>query len=120
MSVCVCVLSGIRCVYLVRSVRQISWCVTGAIKVVALDTAHEQRNDSKLMLISLLGLAPSWSAGLFSCRTGLRTNRQTRTVHRAVECSSITPTGRGWEAGPRRKEGRIEDKKGRVEQGTSC
>lgn len=61
-SVCVC--SGVGCVYLVRGVRQISWCVTGAIKVVALDTAHEQYNDSRLMLISLR-LAPSRGAGLF-------------------------------------------------------
>lgn len=55
---CVRVCRDIGCVYLVRGVRQISWCVTGAIKVVALDTAHERRNDSELMLISLL-LAPS-------------------------------------------------------------
>lgn len=46
------------CVYLwyvdsVRGVRQISWYVTGAIKVVALDTAHEQHNDFRLVLISL-------------------------------------------------------------------
>lgn len=78
---CVCVWSGIHCVYLVRGVRQISWCVTGAIKVVALDTAHEQHNDSRLMLISPR-LAPSWVAGLFSCRAGLRTNRQTETTQR--------------------------------------
>lgn len=53
------------CVYLwcvdsVRGVRQISWCVTGAIKVVALDTAHEQHNDSWLVLISL-HLALFWA-----------------------------------------------------------
>lgn len=98
-----CVCSGIGWVYLVRGVRQISWCVTGAIKVVALDTAHEQCNDSRLMLISLL-LAPSVGAGLFCCRAGLRANRQT-------ERSSITPTGRGREAGQTRKEGRIEERK---------
>lgn len=62
-----CVWSGIYCVYLVRGVRQISWCVTGAIKVVALDTAHEQHNDSGFMLISPC-LAPSWAAGQFSCQ----------------------------------------------------
>lgn len=64
---CVCVGSDIAYVYLVRGVRQISCCVTGAIKVVALDTAHEQRNDYRLMLISLLPAA-SRGAGLFSCR----------------------------------------------------
>lgn len=62
-----CVWSGIYCVYLVRGVRQISWCVTGAIKVVALDTAHEQHNDSGFMLISPC-LASSWAAGQFSCQ----------------------------------------------------
>lgn len=103
-----CVFSGIRCVYLVRSVRKISWCVTGAIKV-ALVIVHEQPNDSRLMLISL-SLAPSSGAGLFSCRTGLRANRQTATAHRAAECSSITPTARGREAGPRRREGRTEER----------
>lgn len=67
--VCVCVFVGwgIGCVYLARGVGQISWCVTGAVKVVALDTAHEQCNDSRLMLIPLL-LAPSRGAGLFSCQ----------------------------------------------------
>lgn len=71
--VCVCVWSGICCVYLLGGVRQISWCVTGAIKVVALDTAHEQHNDSGLVLISTwlcLGLLAHLAAGLSS---GLKT-----------------------------------------------
>lgn len=67
MCVCEYVPSGSRCVYLVRGVRQISCCVTGAIKVVALDTAHEHHNDLRLMLISLR-LAPGWGVGLFGCR----------------------------------------------------
>ncbi len=107
---CVCVCSGTGCVYLVRGVRQISWCVTGAIKVVALDTAHERHNDSGLMLISLR-LAPSWGAGLFCCRAGLRASKQTETTQRGADGSSITPTGRGREAGQRVKEGRIEERK---------
>lgn len=53
---CVCVVAF--AVYVVRTVGQISWCVAGAINVVALDKAHEQRNDSALMLISRR-LAPS-------------------------------------------------------------
>lgn len=52
------VYSGTGCVYSVRGVRQISWCVTAAIKVVALDTAHEQHNDCRLMLISLRLASP--------------------------------------------------------------
>lgn len=106
----VCVCSGTGCVYLARGVRQISWCVTGAIKVVALDTAHERYNDSGLMLISLR-LAPSWGAGLFCCRAGLRASRQTETTQRGADGSSITPTGRGRDAGQRGKEGRIEERK---------
>lgn len=46
------VYSGAGCVYSLGGVRQISQCVTAAIKVVALDTAHEQHNDCRLMLIS--------------------------------------------------------------------
>ena len=41
------------CVSLIRGVRRISHFVTGAVKVVTLDTAHEGRNDCGLMLISL-------------------------------------------------------------------
>lgn len=40
-------------VYLIMGVRRISRFVTGAVKVVALDTAHEGRNDCRLVLISL-------------------------------------------------------------------
>lgn len=46
-----CVYAG--CVYLIGGVRRIRRYVTGAVKVVALDTAHERRNDCRLMLILL-------------------------------------------------------------------
>lgn len=46
-----CVYAG--CVYLIRGVRRIRRYVTGAVKVVALGTAHERRNDCRLMLIPL-------------------------------------------------------------------
>lgn len=81
--------------------------LAAAIKVVALDTAHEQHNDCRLMLISLR-LAPSWGAALFCCRAGLRANRQTETM-RGAERSSITPTDRSRDAGQRRNEGNIEE-----------
>lgn len=110
----VCVCSGIGCVYLVRGVRQISWCVTGAIKVVALDTAHEQYNDSRLMLISLR-LAPSWGAGLFCCRAGLRANRQANRGD--AERSRAFQHYAYWQRPGSRPEKKIR-KEGRTEQGT--
>lgn len=68
-------------------VRQISWCVTGAIKVVALDTAHEQHNDSRLVLISL-HLAPS------SVLAGSAARLRSELMKRGGEHSCITPTGK--------------------------
>lgn len=65
-------------------VRQISWCVTGAIKVVALDTAHEQHNDSRLVLIALHLALSSVLAG---SAAGL--------MKRGGERCCITPTGKG-------------------------
>lgn len=49
-------------IYLIRGVRRISRFVTGAVKVVALDTAHEGRNDCRLMLSSLWMAAAQCSA----------------------------------------------------------
>lgn len=43
-------------------------CVTGAVNIVALDTAHERRNDCRLMLI------PLWLAG--PLRSGVNAQRQ--------------------------------------------
>lgn len=53
----------------------------------------------------------------FSCRAGLRANRQTENTQRGVERSSTTPTGRGRETGQRKKakdriERRVENKDG--------
>jgi len=61
-SVCVCLEWHSLCLF-GQGVRQISWCVTGAIKVVALDMAHEQHNDSRPVLISL-HLALCWGTSL--------------------------------------------------------
>lgn len=41
------------CGHLIGVVRRISRFVTGAVKAVALDTAHEGRNDCRVMLIWL-------------------------------------------------------------------
>lgn len=102
-----CVCSGTGCVYFVRGVRQISWCITGAIKVVALVTAHEQRNDVGLRLISPC-LAPSlscWPALAAGQGSGL-TGKQ----RRLKEKRSVPALRPQAEAGKQAREGEREKK----------